>query len=114
MRQFVEQSKSSAGLICDPIGGGGGGIDSNAGGLSSGGTHFNSHKSDSFAGRLESTSTFDETKLFSALKLAVERALHDNGAQITDSGSRGSANFYFAYALKNVRARSGVRYANWN
>src|SRR2546430_1796858 len=64
MRQFVEQSKSSAGLICDPIGGGGGGIDSTAGGLSSGGTQFNSHKSDSIACRFESTSTFDEMKLF--------------------------------------------------
>ena len=64
MRQFVEQSKSSAGLICDVIGGGGGGIDSRAGGLSSGGTHFNSHKTDSFACRLESSNSFDETKLF--------------------------------------------------
>lgn len=112
MRQFVEQSKSSAGLICDGFGGGGGGIDSTAGGLSSGGTHFNSHKTDSFACRLESSNSFDETKLFSALKLAVERNLHDNGAQITDSGSSRSANFYFAYALKNVRGRvqvSGTR-----
>jgi hypothetical protein len=93
-------------------GGGGGGIDSRAGGLSRGGTHFDSHKSDSFACRLESTGTFDETKLFSSLKLAVERALHDNGAQVTDTGSTGSANFYFAYALKNVRGRvqvSGAR-----
>ena len=112
MRQFVEQSKSSAGLICDPTGGGGGGSGSRVGGFGPGGTHFNSHKSDSFDCRLESTNSFDETKLFSALKLAVERALHDNGAQITDSGSTGSANFYFAYALKNVRGRvqvSGTR-----
>jgi len=113
MRQFVEQSKSSAGLICDPAGGsGGGGMGSRVGGFGPGGTHFNSHKSDSFSCRPESTNSFDETKLFSALKLAVERALHDNGAQITDSGSTGSANFYFAYALKNVRGRvqvSGTR-----
>jgi hypothetical protein len=115
MRQFVEQSKSSAGLNCDVIGGGGsdsGGIGSRAGGLSSGGTHFNSYKSDSIACRLEPTGNFDETKLFSALKLAMESALHDNGAQITDSGSTGSANFYFAYTLKNVRGRvqvSGTR-----
>ena len=115
MRQFVEQSKSSAGLNCDVIGGGGsdgGSIGSRAGGLSPGGTHFNSYKSDSIACRLEPAGTFDETKLFSTLKLAVERALHDNGAQITDSGSNGTANFYFAYALKNVRGRvqvSGTR-----
>ena len=112
IRQLVEQSKSPAGLICDVIGGGGGGIGSRAGGLSSGGTHFNSHKSDSIACRLDPTNSFDETKLFSALKLAVDRALHDNRAQITDRGSTGSANFYFAYTLKNVRGRvqvSGTR-----
>jgi hypothetical protein len=113
MRQFVEQSKSSAGFICDPTGGGGGGHDgSRVGGFGPGGGHFSSHKGDSFACRLESTNTFDETKLFSALKIAVERSLHDNGAQVTDSGSNGSANFYFAYTLKNVRGRvqvSGTR-----
>jgi len=112
MRKFVDQSKSSAELNCDVNGGGGGGIDSIAGGLSSGGTHFDSHKSDSIGCRLESTKSFDETMLFSALKLAVERALHENGAQVTDSGSTGPANFYFAYVLKNVRGRvqvSGTR-----
>jgi hypothetical protein len=52
--------------------------------------------------------------LFSSLKLNLERALHDNGAQIVDSGSTGSANFYFAYTLKGVRGRvelSGKRRA---
>ncbi len=109
-RQLVERSKSSAGLTCDPIGGGG--IGSRAGGISSGRTHFNSHKSDSCACRLESNEAFDETRLFSALKLDVERALHDTGAQITERGSSGPANFYFAYAVKNVRGRvqlSGTR-----
>lgn len=112
LRQFVEQSKSSAGLICEAIGGGGGGIGSRSGGLGTGGTRFNSNKSDSVACRLEAADSFDETKLFSALKLAVERSLHDSGAQITDSGSTGSANFYFAYTLKNVHGRvqvSGTR-----
>jgi hypothetical protein len=107
-RQLVERNKSSAGLTCDPIGGGGGGVGSSAGGIGSGGTHFNSHKSDSFACRLKPNDSFDETKLFSALKLDVEHALHDNGAQITDSGSTGAANFYLAYALKNVRGRVQV------
>jgi hypothetical protein len=112
VRQLVERSKSSAGLTCDPIGGGGGGIGSRAGGMGFGGTQFNSHKSDSCGCSLKSNETFDETRLFSALKLDVERALHDNGAQITDSGSSGPANFYFAYAVKNVRGRfqlSGTR-----
>lgn len=111
IRQFVEHSKSSAGLICDS-GGGGGGIGSHAGGISSGGTHFNAHKSDSFGCRLKSNESFDETKFFSTLKLDVERALNDNGAQITDSGSTGPTNFYFAYTLKNLRGRvqvSGTR-----
>ena len=113
-RQLVERNKSSAGLTCDPIGGGGGGggVGSRAGGIGSGGTHFSSHKSDSFACHLKSKDSFDETKFFTALKLDVEHALRDDGAQITDSGSTGSANFYFAYALKNVRGHvqvSGTR-----
>ena len=113
-RQLVERNKSSAGLTCDPIGGGGGGggVGSRAGGIGSGGTHFSSHKSDSFACHLKSKDSFDETKFFTALKLDVEHALRDDRAQITDSGSTGSANFYFAYALKNVRGHvqvSGTR-----
>src|SRR5438477_3742874 len=112
-RQLVERNKSSAGLTCDPTGGGGGGgVGSRAGGIGSGGTHFNSHKSDSFACHLKSNDSFDETKFFTALKLDVEHALRDYGTQITNSCSTGSANFYFAYALKNVRGHvqvSGTR-----
>jgi hypothetical protein len=113
-RQLVERNKLSAGLTCDPLGAGGGGagIGSRAGGIGSGRMRFNSHKSDSFACRLRSNDSFDETKLFSALKLDVEHSLRDNGAEITDSGSAGSANFYLAYVLKNVRGRvelSGTR-----
>ena len=85
-----------------------GGVGSRAGGIGSGGTHFSSHKSDSFACHLKSKDSFDETKFFTALKLDVEHALRDDGAQITDSGSTGSANFYFAYALKNVRGHVQV------
>jgi hypothetical protein len=112
IRQLVERNQSSAGLTCTAVGGGGGGIGSRAGGIGSGGTHFNSHKSDSFACRLKSNEAFDETRFFAALKLNVERALHDTGAQITETGSSGPATFYFAYALKRVRGRvqlSGTR-----
>src|SRR5690242_17733318 len=105
-QQLVERNKSSAGLTCDPTGGGGGGgIGSRAGGIGSGGTHFNSHKSDSFACRLKSNESFDEAKLLSALKLDVERALNDEGATITDRGSSGPANFHFAYTLKDIHGR---------
>ena len=110
-RQLIKRNKSSVGLTCDPIGGGGGG-GSRAGGVGSGGTHFSSHKSDSFGCHLRSNDSFDETKFFTALKLDVEHTLRDNGAQITDSASTGSANFYVAYALKNLRGRvqiSGTR-----
>lgn len=107
-RQLVERNKSLAGLTCDPIGGGGGGVGSRVGGIGSGGMHFNSHKSDSVACRLKPDESFDETKFFSALKLDLERALHDNGAQITDSGSNGAVDFYLGYALKNVRGRVQV------
>jgi hypothetical protein len=103
---LVESGKSSARFSCDAIGGGGGGADfSRTFGVGSGRRRFNSHKGDSFTCRLKSNESFDETDLFSTLKLEVERALHDNGAQITDRGSSGSANFYFAYVVKDVRGR---------
>ncbi len=44
-------------------------------------------------------------RVFNALKLDVERTLHNNGATITDRGSTGPSNFYFAYTLKDVRGR---------
>jgi hypothetical protein len=106
VRQLVERNKSSAGLNCDPAGGGGdSGIGSRAGGLGSRGANFNSHKSESYACRLPSNEAFDEGRLFSVLKLDVERTLRDSGAQITQTGSSGPANFYFAYGLKNVSGR---------
>jgi hypothetical protein len=112
MRQPVERNQSSAGLTCDQTGGGGGSIGSSASGVGAGGTRFTSHKSDSFACRLKSPEAFDETRLFSTLKLDVEHALHDAGGQITERGSPDAASFYFAYVLKTVRGRvqiSGTR-----
>jgi len=106
VRQLVERNKSAAGLNCDPAGGGGGGgIGSRAGGLGARGARFNSHKSDSFACRLQSNEALDEGRLFAALKLDVEQTLRDAGAQITQTGSSGPANFYFAYDLKRVSGR---------
>ena len=103
---LVESGKSSASFACDAIGGGGGGADFNRTfGVGSGRRRFNSHKSDSFTCRLKSNESFNETDLFSMLKLDVERALHDNGARITDRGSSGAADFYFAYEVKDVRGR---------
>lgn len=111
--QLVERDKSAGGLNCDAMGGGGGnGIGSRAGGLSSRGAQFNSHKSDSWACRLRANDAFDEGRLFSVLKLDIERSLRDTGAQITQAGSSGPANFYFAYNIGNVRGRvelSGTR-----
>jgi len=105
VNKLVKSSASFARLKCDPLGGGGGGNEFGVRELGSGKTHFNFHKSDNFACRLISDESLDETELFSTLKLDVERALNDNGAQIIDSGSSGSANFYFAYGLKGVRGR---------
>lgn len=105
IRQLVERSKASAGLTCDLAGtGGGSGIRSGAGGIGGGGS-FKFHKSDSFGCHLKSSEAFDETRFLDALKIDVERALHDAGAQITETGSAGAASFYFAYSLKNVRGR---------
>jgi hypothetical protein len=113
IRQLIERNNSSAGLTCGPTGGGGG-IGSFVG-INSGGRHYDSHKSDSFACRLTSNEAFDETRFFSALKVDVERALHDAGVQITESGSDSPTRFYFAYAQKNVRGHvqvTGTRMGN--
>lgn len=109
-RQLVQRAKSSAGLNCDALGGGG--IGSRVGGVGRGGAHFNSHKSDSCGCQLVKDAGFDEKRLFSDLKLELEQALQDNGAQITDTGSSGPANFHISYAVKNVHGRvqlSGTR-----
>ena len=105
MRQLLQQSESSAQLKCDQLGGGGGGNGFHIRRIGSGKTHFNSFRSDNFACRLTSNEPLDETHLFSVLKLNLERALNDNGAQITESGSSDPTNFYFAYTLKGVRGR---------
>ena len=112
VRELIERDKTFVGLTCNPAGGGGGGIGGRVGGFGPGESHFNSHKSDNYGCRLNSNQAFDEAALFSGLKAAVERRLQDSGAQITDSGSSGPANFHFVYVLKNVRGRvqlSGTR-----
>jgi hypothetical protein len=114
--QLVQSSGSFARLACDPLGGGGGGNEFHVRRIGSPGeTQFNAHKDDNFACRLPPDESLDEAELFSTLKLNIERALHDNGGEIVDSGSTGSANFYFAYTLKSVRGRielSGKRGAS--
>src|SRR2546430_17162903 len=74
-RQLVERNKSSAGLTCDPIGGGGGGggVGSRAGGIGLGGTHFSFHKSDSFSCHFKIKKSFDETKFFTAFETYSEQ-----------------------------------------
>jgi hypothetical protein len=114
VRQLVESSKFSAGLACYANGGGGGGgIRTGAGGIAFGGTRSNSHKSDSFGCRPKSNGPEDfEKRLFAGLELAVQQALRDSGAVITESGNPNPTTFYFAYSLKNVRGRvqvSGTR-----
>jgi hypothetical protein len=113
LRQLIERRKSSAGFTCDSNGGGGGGSQLRSSGIGFGGTRFNSHKSDSFECRLDSNGAEDfEMRLFGGLKLDVQQALRDNGAQITESGNPNATSFYFAYTVKNVRGRvqvSGTR-----
>ena len=110
--QVVERNKTAGGLNCQAMGVDGNGIGSRGGGFGSRGGHFNSHRSDSWACRLQANDGFDEGRLFSALKLDIERSLRNTGAQITQTGSSGPANFYFSYNIKNVRGRvelSGIR-----
>jgi len=105
VRQLMQQSETASWFKSDLLGGGGGGNQSRIRRTGSGETNFNSHKSDNFAFRPTSDESLDEARLFSALKLSVERALNDNGAQITDSGSTGPGDFYFAYVLQGVSGR---------
>ena len=104
VRELVQQSGSSVWLKGELLGGGGG-HQVRIRRTGSGATHFNSHKSDNFACHLTSDESLDETRLFSALKLGIEHALNDKGAQITDTGSTGPGNFYFAYMLQGVLGR---------
>jgi len=114
VRELVERNKASTPVTCDDsTGGGGGGIGSYAGGWR--GTSFSSHKSESIGCRLQSNESFDEGALFAALKLDVERTLHDTGAQIADRGSSGPASFFLNYVVKSVHGRielSGTRIGN--
>src|SRR5690349_2118533 len=93
MRELVQHGECFAQLKREPLGGGGGGSSFHVRRLGSGETHFYSHRGDSFACRLSADESLDETHLFSVLKLDVERALNENGAQIIESGSSGPANF---------------------
>jgi len=101
-----------SGIACDPAGGGGSGngIGSRAGGFGLGGTSFQSHKSDSFACRLQSGTlpSADEERLIASLRKQVEESLRTYGANIKESGSRDSRSFYFSYAIKDIQGRVQV------
>ena len=110
IRQFVENSKSSAGLTCDTIAGGGGSDFNSMSTIKPGGSRqLDSHKGDSWTCHLKPGAPVDEAALFSILKVDMERTLHDNGATITDRGSSGLANFYFVYKLKDLEGRVELR-----
>ena len=103
-RDLVERNQAAAGLNCEPIGGGGGaGVHSWGGGF--GESRFDSHKSDSFACRFSADSNFDEGRLILGIKADIERLIRESGLQITDRGSSGPANFFFAYTEKNLSGR---------
>ena len=112
MQDLVTANKSMAGIACDPMGGGGSGngIGSRSGGLGGGGMHFQSHKSDSFACRLQSDSfaSADEDQLIASLKKPVEDLLRTYGANIKESGSSEPRSFYVSYAIKDIQGRIKV------
>lgn len=121
MRDLATVNKSMAGIACDPAGGGGGGgsgsIFSSGGGLGRAGMHFQSHKSDAFACRLQSGSlpSADEEQLIASLRKQVEDSLRAYGANIKESGGRDRRSFYFSYAIKDIQGRiqvSGQRIGN--
>jgi len=112
MQDLVTANKSVAGIACDPLGGGGGGsgIGSRAGGFGGGGMHFQSHKSDSFACRLQSDTlaSADEERLIASLKKPIEDSLRKYGATIKESGSREPRSFYVSYAINDIQGRIQV------
>jgi hypothetical protein len=112
MQDLVTANKSMAGIDCEPMGGGGGGngIGSRSGGLGRGGFQFQSHKSDSFACRLQSDSfaSADEDRLIASLKKPVEDSLRKYGANIKESGSRNPRSFYVSYTINDIQGRIQV------
>jgi|GEM_PF-1395223 len=112
MQDLVTANKSMSGLSCDPVGGGGGGggIGSRAGGFGGGGMHFQSHKSDSFACRLQSgaLASADEDRLIASLKKPVEDLLRTYDANIKESGSSEPRSFYLSYAINDIQGRIKV------
>ena len=113
MQNLVTANKLMAGIVCDPVGGGGGGgngIGSRAGGFGGGGMHFQSHKSDSFACRLQSDTlaSADEERVIASLKKPVEDSLRRYGANIKESGSREPRSFYVSYAINDIQGRIQV------
>ena len=114
MQELVTANKSMAGIACDPAGGGGGGngngIGSRAGGFGGGGIHFQSHKSDSYACRLQSDSfaSADEDRLIASLKQPIENSLRTYGANIKESGSSEPHSFYVSYAINDIQGRIKV------
>ena len=75
-----------------------------------GGMHFQSHKSDSFACRLQSDSfaSADEDRFIASLKKPVEDSLRKYGANIKESGSREPRSFYLSYAINDIQGRIKV------
>jgi len=112
MQDLVTANKSMAGIACDPAGGGGtgNGIGSRAGGFGGGGIHFQSHKSDSYACRLQSDSfaSADEDRLIASLKQPIENSLRTYGANIKESGSSEPHSFYVSYAINDIQGRIKV------
>lgn len=112
MANLVTANKSMAGIACNPMGGGSdsNGIGSRSGGFGLGGTRFQSHKSDSFACRLQSETlpSADEERLIASLRKQVEDSLRTYGANIKESGSRESRSFYVTYAIKEIQGRIQV------
>lgn len=112
MQDLVTANKPMAGIACEPMGGGsdGNGIGIRSGGFGRGGMRFQSHKSDSFACRLQSgdLASVDEEQLIASLKKPVEDSLRQYGANIKESGSRGPHSFYVSYAINDIQGRIQV------
>jgi hypothetical protein len=112
MQDLVTANNSMAGIACDPAGGGGGGngVGSRTGGFGGGGIHFQSHKSDSYACRLQSDSfaSADEDRLIASLKQPIENSLRTYGANIKESGSSEPHSFYVSYAINDIQGRIKV------
>lgn len=113
LKDLVERSKSIGGPNCS-AGGGGDGIGVITGASGKGPSQF--RKGETLSCQITDAEQFDEAKFIEALKTTVEEDLDTSKAKIVSSDNPEATEFYFEYALEDVKGRvqiSGTRSGNY-